>query len=184
MTVNVFLQQLEKNLNCLKPEERENAMSYYREYLEEAGDSAQQAIEDLGSPQSVAERILLELDEVRQNKSKSNAGNILFGISVILITCPFWMVILFLWLAFVFVFAVIVFSFACSAILAPIQGIVFMTRGLLGDGLWNVGAGLFCAGITMLIWKPCLTLVVNATKWLWKQTIFTWNRLFKKEAQA
>ncbi|MDE6004708.1 MAG: DUF1700 domain-containing protein [Oscillospiraceae bacterium] len=183
MTVNEFLQQLEQNLTSLKPEERQNAMAYYREYLQEAGDSAQEAIENLGSPQSVAERILSEseLDESKKSQPKSNISNIIAGSFILLATCPFWLVVLFLWLALVFVLVVIVLTFATSVFIAPIQGIMYMTKGLFGDGIGDIGAGLFCAGITMLIWKPCLNLMIYTTKSLWKKAVIICKKLFGKE---
>lgn len=185
MTVNEFLQELEKNLTSLKPEEKANAMAYYREYLEEAGESAQEAIENLGSPQSVAERILseseLELNESKKLKPKSNISTIIAGSFILLATCPFWLVVLFLWLALVFTLVVVVLTFATSVFVAPIQGIMYMTRGLFGDGIKDIGAGLFCAGITMLIWKPCLHLIIYTTKYLWNHTVIICKKLFGKE---
>lgn len=193
MTIELFLQELEKNLHDLKPEERQNALAYYREYLEEAGDAAEQALENLGSPQSVAERILHDdlpdeinsgISEIPENteiRKNSEIGNVLFGIGVIFITSPFWLTAVFLWLIMVFVLAVIILSFAAAAILAPIQGILFLTNHLCGDGLWNIGSGLLCAGITMLIWKPCLNGIVKCSQFTWKQAVQTCKKLFKKE---
>ncbi|MDE6708289.1 MAG: DUF1700 domain-containing protein [Oscillospiraceae bacterium] len=185
MTVNEFLQELEKNLSSLKPEERQSAMAYYREYLEEAGDSAQEAIENLGSPQSVAERILseseLELNESKKSQKKSNISTIIAGSLILLATCPFWLVVLFLWLALVFALALVVLTFATSVFVAPLQGIMYMTKGLFGDGIGDIGAGLFCGGITMLIWKPCLNLIIYTTKFLWNQAVMICKKLFGKE---
>ena len=65
MTMDDFLAQLDAQLYILTPEERESAVAYYREYLEEAGTNVRAAIAALGSPQSVAQRILREIDENR-----------------------------------------------------------------------------------------------------------------------
>ncbi|MDE7093899.1 MAG: DUF1700 domain-containing protein [Oscillospiraceae bacterium] len=185
MTVNEFLHELERNLSSLKPEERQSAMAYYREYLEEAGDSAQEAIENLGSPQSVAERILseseLELNESKKSQPKSKISTIIAGSFILLATSPFWLVILFLWLALVFALTIIVLTFATSIVIAPIQGIMYLTKGLFGDGIGDIGAGLFCAGITMLIWRPCLKLIIHTTKTLWGHTVAICRKLFGKE---
>ncbi|MDE6088233.1 MAG: DUF1700 domain-containing protein [Oscillospiraceae bacterium] len=193
MTMELFLQELEKNLHGLKSEERQNALAYYREYLEEAGDAVEQALENLGSPQSVAQRILSEsagisLDsemmaylEHPENSGSPDARDILFGVSVILLTSPFWLTAVFIWLMIVFTLAMIALTFAASAILAPVQGIVFLTNHLLGDGLWNIGAGLLCAGVTMLIWKPCLNGIVKSSQFSWKQTVHVCKKLFRKE---
>ncbi|MDE5883575.1 MAG: DUF1700 domain-containing protein [Oscillospiraceae bacterium] len=185
MTIELFLQELEKNLHGLKSEERQNALAYYREYLEEAGDAVEQALENLGSPQSVAERILSDeipvFSGISETPRKSaGTGDLIFGLVIILITSPFWLTAVFLWLMVVFVLATIAMTFAASAIFAPVQGIVFLTSHLLGDGLWNIGAGLLCAGVTMLIWKPCLNGIVKCSQFFWKQAIHVCQKLFKK----
>ncbi len=65
MTSGEFLQQLAQHLQCLSEDERANAMAYYHEYFEEAGEENEtQAVESLGSPQSVAERIIKEVGVV------------------------------------------------------------------------------------------------------------------------
>ena len=75
MTSSEFLGALEQQLFVLTPDERESALSYYREYLEEAGTDERAAIEALGSPQSVAERIIREIGENRvAYTSKSSTG--------------------------------------------------------------------------------------------------------------
>ena len=51
MTKQEFLQRLEQLLADLPYEERDSAMTYYREYLEEAGPENEQAVlAELGSP--------------------------------------------------------------------------------------------------------------------------------------
>ncbi|MDE5752943.1 MAG: DUF1700 domain-containing protein [Oscillospiraceae bacterium] len=189
MTIELFLQELEKNLHGLKSEERQNALAYYREYLEEAGDAVEQALENLGSPQSVAERILSDEMPVfsgisETSRKSSGTGDLIFGIVIILITSPFWLIIAFLWLMVVFTLVILVFSFGAATILAPIQGIVFLTNHLLGDGLWSIGSGLLCAGVTMLIWKPCLNGIVKSSQFVWKQTVHVCKKLFRKENYA
>lgn len=72
MTSTEFLGALESSLYSLTPEERESALSYYREYLEEAGADEAAAIRALGSPQSVAERIIREIGENRSSYTGSS----------------------------------------------------------------------------------------------------------------
>ncbi len=62
MTATEFLTQLDAALFGLSKEERESALEYYREYFADAGENADSAAESLGSPQSVAERIIAEAD--------------------------------------------------------------------------------------------------------------------------
>ena len=58
MTGKEFLEQLEKLLQDLPEHDREDALAYYRDYLEEAGPENEAAvIKELGSPEKVAETI-------------------------------------------------------------------------------------------------------------------------------
>lgn len=57
-----FVERLEYLLQDLPEEEREDALSYYRDYLEEAGDEGEeQAIREFGSPERVAAIIRSDL---------------------------------------------------------------------------------------------------------------------------
>ena len=59
MTRNEFIAELRGRLAVLPPEERENALQYYEEYFDDAGPENEQAvIQELGSPENVANRIL------------------------------------------------------------------------------------------------------------------------------
>lgn len=68
MNKKKFLKKLERLLRRLPEEEREAALRYYREYFDEAGiENEQRVIEELGSPEKVAEEIL--------QGSSSNVGD-------------------------------------------------------------------------------------------------------------
>lgn len=61
MNRHEYLEDLEKCLASLGDDERESALSYYREYFDEAGEGSEEAvIEKLGAPYQVAGRILEE----------------------------------------------------------------------------------------------------------------------------
>ena len=59
MTRDEFLQALRRELSPLSPEERDAAVNYYEEFLADAEDEGV-AIEKLGSPLLIAQRILQE----------------------------------------------------------------------------------------------------------------------------
>lgn len=190
MTADVFLTQLEQCLSSLTTEEKENAMSYYREYLEEAGENAQQAVEHLGSPQSVAENILSEmrethddaLNEQKPEQQKASAGNIVIGIIVLIVTSPFWGTIAVLWLSILFSLCVILLSLVFSAVFAPVQGISFLSNQFPGEGLWAIGSGLLCAGLALLLWKPMFLLCQQSTKAFFGFCRNSLQILFRKDA--
>ena len=58
MSKNEFLNQLSILLSDVSPEERDEVLAYYREYIEDAGFENEEAIlEELGTPESVAAEI-------------------------------------------------------------------------------------------------------------------------------
>ncbi|MDO5406971.1 MAG: DUF1700 domain-containing protein [Eubacteriales bacterium] len=63
-----YIRQLEYLLQDIPEEEREDALSYYRDYLEEAGDEGEeQAIREFGSPERVAAIIRSDLNGSLEN---------------------------------------------------------------------------------------------------------------------
>ena len=205
MTMDDFLAQLDAQLYILTPEERESAVAYYREYLEEAGTNVRAAIAALGSPQSVAQRILREIDENRvvydggtpdqygyadplmeakpEIKVQDNGGRLGLTILVIILTFPIWITVFSLWLALVCTLATIPLSLAAAAVAAPIQGLSEIGRNL-GQALWDIGAGLTAAGMFLLLWKPCWLGVKHSTLGLGKLCKKCINGLMGKENQS
>lgn len=57
-----FLTRLEKSLQDISYEERQSALRYYEEYLDEAGENSEQAIEELEKPEDIAKTIKSDLD--------------------------------------------------------------------------------------------------------------------------
>ena len=56
-----FMSRLERCLADIPPGELEEAMQYYRDYLDDAGEQEQEALDALGTPEQVAESIKLGL---------------------------------------------------------------------------------------------------------------------------
>lgn len=72
MSKNEFLNQLEALLSDISKEEREEALTYYREYIEDAGLENEEAIlNELGSVEALAKEIKKGFD----NKEESSADN-------------------------------------------------------------------------------------------------------------
>ncbi len=58
MNKNEYLERLSKLLADISYEEHEEALSYYREYIEDAGaENEQRVIEELGTPEHLAQEI-------------------------------------------------------------------------------------------------------------------------------
>lgn len=61
MNRDEFMERLEYLLWDIPEEEKEDALAYYRDYLEEAGESAEEAIREFGSPERIASIIRSDL---------------------------------------------------------------------------------------------------------------------------
>lgn len=167
MTAEEFLRQLEQGLSGLQKDERDNAMEYYREYFMES-ENEQEAVERLGSPQSAAQRIISEIGEngvytppknIGSNSSASDTGRIIMTICILVFASPIWFSLAIVWIALIFCVAVLLLSIGASALSAPVQGVAEIVTGSLGTGLYDIGAGVLCAGLTMLLWKPVFLLI-------------------------
>ena len=55
------MEKLEYLLSDIPEEDKEDAIAYYRDYLEEAGEHADKAIEEFGSPERIASIIRSDL---------------------------------------------------------------------------------------------------------------------------
>ncbi len=210
MTASEFLQQLEQNLQGLQAEERESAMAYYHEYFEEAGEEHEaEAVQNLGSPQSVAERIIRENGDestfspeenitVEDKKSADysrnydgtaaastdNTGRIILAIVVILLTSPFWIAIPIVWFTIVFLLLFLPVVFACAGIGGVLQGFLEMIMGGVASGIFDIGGGMFCAGLAMLLWKPFFMGAWQLTKLFGKMCAGIYRFLTGKEKEV
>ncbi len=202
MTMDDFLAQLDAQLYILTPEERESAVAYYREYLEEAGTDVRAAINALGSPQSVAQRILREIDENRvvydggtpnqyeyadplaefktEYKPEQRGGRLGLTILVIVVTFPIWITVFSLWLALAVTLFAVLGSLAFSAFAACIHGFTVLGSSL-GQALFEIGVGVTCTGLFLLLWKPCWLGVKYSTIGLGKLCKKCINGLMGKE---
>ena len=61
MSRNEFMERLEYLLSDIPEEEKADALAYYRDYLEGAGEKAEAAMKEFGSPARIASIIRCEL---------------------------------------------------------------------------------------------------------------------------
>ncbi len=183
MTSSEFLQQLAANLQCLQDEERANAMAYYHEYFEEAGEENEaEAVERLGSPQSVAERIIKEIGAESAFTSaaapktssaaydyasaasaapaikKDSTGRTVLAIVILLLTFPFWIAFPIVWFTIVMLLFVLPVTLGLSGVAAVVQSAFSFMFGDIAMGMWDMGGGLFLIGLIMLTWYPSFKL--------------------------
>ena len=56
-----YLQKLEQLLYCIPAEDREEALQFYRDYLEDAGADVDEVLRSLGTPEELAKSIQMDL---------------------------------------------------------------------------------------------------------------------------
>lgn len=153
MTRKEFMQELRSRLGRLSPDERDAACAYYEEYFDEAGpDREQDVIRELGSPQSVASRILAEHAVKAAREAPGNPGK---GLSAL------WFVLL----------AVLAAPIALPAVLAIAGGIIAAVATLVAVGVGAIGlviggVALFVGGFTTLFLTPASALVLFGVAFL------------------
>jgi uncharacterized membrane protein len=147
MTRKEFMQELRDRLGRLRPAERDAALAYYEEYFDEAGpDREQEVIRELGSPASLASRILAEHAVKAAREAPYNPRK---GFSA------FWAVLL---AVFAAPFAIPVIIVIVALMIAAVA--VIFAFGAAGVGIFIGGIGLFVSGFFGLFTGPASALVL------------------------
>ncbi len=153
MTRAEFMRELRERLARLPAEERDAALSYYEEYFDEAGpDREQEVIRELGSPASVASRILADhaVKEARQSPHSPKKGlSAIWFVLLAVCAAP---------LAFPVIFGIVGATVAIvGAVVAAIVAAVSLIVG---------GVGLFAGGLVGLFSTPATAIVLFGAAFL------------------
>lgn len=151
-----FLADLKKRLRALPKEEREAALNYYSEYLEEG------SVEELGSVDEVARQIL-EQCAVNSLESTDKKGGlktlwiVLLSVFAAPIALPLLLALAIVILALLIVFAAVVFAIAVSGGAVFLGGVVSFALCFVAlphsfvNGLMLAGSGLTMIGVGILL---------------------------------
>lgn len=182
-----YLGRVRDNLAAFPSEERDNAIAYYREFFEDAGEDNEQAvIASLGTPEKLAENILkesgLNKDDKRTDEeihsesnpvftppvsnkspeSRTDSSRIAVIVILLIITFP-------VWIGFVAgIFGVLFGLFVAS--IAIVFGFSVASVALIGVGIgWIfvspvvalavIGAGCILLGITVGLIYPLMKVI-------------------------
>ncbi len=165
-----YLKKLRAKIKKLPSEEIEEAIDYYREYFDEAGEEdTKSVIARLGSPSYVASQILADYaikDLDNQNSTtKKNVSAIWFIILAILaspIALPLVLVIICLVFTLILVCGVAILTFFILVVSLPISGLFSLFAGvsvIVQDWQTSIffsGIGLISIGIGVLLFSPFL----------------------------
>ena len=154
-----YMRRLEALLKNIPASEREDALGYYNDYFDEAGEENEyQVIFELGSPEAVAEKILADVQQdggsesesfesrdsqcggqasqkTNEKKKMSTSTKILIAI-ILVLTFPLWISIL------ASVFALIVGLL--GAIFGIVVGCIGAAVGLVVGGAACILGGILC----------------------------------------
>lgn len=177
MTKKDFIDILRKRLSVLPKEEMEEALRYYEEFFEDAEDE-QKAVNELGSPEKIAEQILVEngfsIDDSNSSSqaentvspaSKKKNDKILTTIILLIITFPVWITVISVAFALILSFFAVGFaltiSLVCAAVALVAGGIILLFTSA-PFGLLLIGAGLVLMGLSILLVSPVFSLLGKA----------------------
>ncbi len=119
-----FMIELEKYLRGLPSDEREDALNYYREYIEDAGFSDIDDVTDkLGTPKQVARSILGEsvekhVEVQKEKKDVKSGASTLWRILLYICAAPFAIPVVAVVASLFIAFLAVVFSFQLAFICA------------------------------------------------------------------
>lgn len=166
-----FLSALDERLEGLPEADRQASLDYYSEMLDdlmESGMTEQEAVASLGSVESIAEEILMDIPLPKLVKAKMKGKRRLRGWEIALIAAgsPVWFPILVALLAvilavYVSLWAVVIslyaadLSFAVSAPAGLIASILLFVDGEPFTALLFLGAALVLAGLAILWFFLC-----------------------------
>lgn len=160
-----FLKELERHLRYLPREDRDDAMAYYIEYLDEAGFSDTDDVTvKLGTPKDVARTIMKDCGEKaafeqQERKSVKGSGKViwmaLLGVASLPISLPIAIIAVLLVLALILTFLGLLIALAATSI-GLIAGGAFAFAGLffspeIGSKLMSAGGGLIVMGFGLLL---------------------------------
>ena len=183
MNKTEFKKKLGKLISPVPEPERSRAVAFYLELIDdriEEGMKEEQAVHELGGLQEIAEKILSE-SSVPLKRSKGANAMMIF---LIFITSPIWISILAVIASFIFAGWSVVIAIYCvffglivSFLYAVLSSPFVMTNHLL-SGLFQLGAGLICGGLGVL-----LLYGTNKLAKSWNQFVFYFCRKIKSSIQ-
>ncbi len=163
-----YLKKLQSKIKKLPKDEINEAIDYYQEYFMEAGEeNTESVIARLGSPSSVASKILADYAvkdlNTQHSTTKRSFSAIWFIILAILaspIALPLLSVVIISVLTLILLYGVTVFTLFLFVIGLPFSGVFSMIAGFAvitqhwQTTIFFVGIGLFATGLGMLLFSP------------------------------
>lgn len=166
-----FLAELEAGLSALPRDDIEERLTFYSEMIDdrmEEGLSEEQAVSEIGTVEEVISRIVAEtpLSKLVMEKVKPKRARKVWVSVLLILGSPLWLTLSMAALtvilaAYVVVWALIVSIWALEVSLAACSLVGILTAGAFvlqasfPAGIATFGVGIFCAGLTILLFFGC-----------------------------
>jgi uncharacterized membrane protein len=152
-----FILEIKNKIKHLPYDEIKNALDYYEEYFDEAGEENEQAvIKELGSPSDIASKIISEFaikdidkSEKSAKKGMSTIWLVLLGIFASPIALPLAVTFIVLIFVFLIVIASILFSFGITAVAVGFSGVMAFVASLALLSS-DYATGIFMLGFSLI----------------------------------
>ena len=151
MNKEQFLDELEKLLQDIDSIERDEALNYYRDYFEDAGsEHEQEVIDELGTPEKVAQTIKEGLDINEQeneevihhyNERNTRILRVIIVVLLVLLILP----------TIGGVGGLVVAAFGLFGLWCALVALVVVAIKMFMDGL--IAGGLICLGVGLLLFS-------------------------------
>lgn len=188
-----FLAELEAGLSGLPRDDIEERLTFYSEMIDdrmEEGVSEEQAVAEIGTVEEVISRIVAEtpLSRLVREKVKPKRTQGTWEIVLLILGSPMWLTLTLAALTvilavYVVVWALIVSLWALEASLAACSLVgllttdIYVLQGNFPAGIAMLGVGVFCAGLTILLFFGC-TKATKGSLWLSKKAVLGMKSLF------
>ena len=197
MTKETYLKQLRHKLRKLPEEEIESAIEYYTEYFDEAGEeNTQSVINELGSPASVASKILADFAVKDLSNHPNSAKKSLSAVWLIVLAifaspiaiplligvCALIFGLFVTGAALIFSFFAFIFSLVIGGIISIIGGFAVITQDI-PSAIFFIGIGLTIGGVGLLLFPPLLSIGKTASIALVKLLKKLFDKLTKKQKE-
>lgn len=187
MTRTEYLRELERYLKKLPRADYEEAMAYFEEYFDEAGEeNAQQVMEDLGTPKEAANDLIKNLlnnsatspIKPRQRKFSEKAIIAILALLSAPVTIPFVFAILGTLFAMIVTIIALLFAGLVLSLTGFILGAVFLVDAFhflsygsaflmgLGGALAAIGGSILLFIIIIALTKIFFQLIIALVKWI------------------
>jgi len=183
MTRKEFMRELREGLSRLPANERDAALAYYEEYFEEAGsDHEQDVIRELGSPASVAARILADhaVKAARESPYNPRKGfSAFWAVLLALFAAPLAIPVIVALVGIIIAVVAVVIAIGTAAIGLVVGGVALFTGGFFGlfatpaTAIILFGAAFLLWGlgkIVFVIAGAVISLLGGFVSWLFDRT--------------